>query len=94
MNFELIRRYLRSQVLSKAQERGMRMMEMEERKVPFLDIWNQVQVYTGQKVAHYTVDLYILDLCLNKISSIQHERTRQVFEDCLHVWTLLMLKGD
>ena len=83
-----------SQVLSKTQELGMRMMEMKERKLPFLDIWNQVQVYTGQKVAHYTVDLYILDLCLKKLPTIQHERTRQVFEDCLHVWSLLMLKGD
>jgi len=83
-----------SQVFVKAQELGMRMMEMKDKKMAFQDIWNGVQVYTGQKVAHYTVDLYILDLCLNRMKTIKHEATRQVFEDCLHVWTLLVLKGD
>ena len=44
-----------SQVAVKTQELGMQMMGLKE--LPFLDIWNQVQVYSGQQVAHYTACL-------------------------------------
>ena len=42
-------------------------MAMKDQKKAFMDIWNEVQVYTGQKVSHFTVDLYIIDLCMNKL---------------------------
>lgn len=47
----------------------MQMMSLKD-EMPFLDIWNKVQVYTGQQVAHYTANLYILDLCLKKLNEI------------------------
>jgi len=36
-----------------------------------LDIWNTVQTYTGQSVALMTGDLYILNLCMNKLKDIK-----------------------
>ena len=66
LNFEKIRRYLMSQVAVKTQELGMQMMSLKD-ELPFMDIWNKVQIYQGQQVAHYTVNLYILDLSLKKL---------------------------
>ena len=83
-----------SQVHIKTQELGMKMMEMKDSKKPFMEIWNEVQVYTGQKVSHFTVDLYILDLCMNRLKTIKNNKNKEVFENLLHVWSLLMLKSN
>lgn len=56
---------------AKTQELGMKMMDLKEQKMAPLDIWNNVQTYTGQSVALMAGDLYILNLCMNKLKDIK-----------------------
>jgi hypothetical protein len=58
-------------ISAKTQELGMKMMDLKEQEMAPLDIWNTVQTYTGQSVALMTGDLYILNLCMNKLKDIK-----------------------
>ena len=69
------------------------MMELKEKKLNFMQIWNSVQVYAGQTVAMQTGDLYILDHCLKRMAEISHEPTKQVFKNLLHVWDFRQLRA-
>ena len=59
-------------IYAKTQEVGMKMMELKEKKMNFMEIWNNVQVYSGQIVAMQTGDLYILEHCLKRLEEIKH----------------------
>jgi hypothetical protein len=72
----------------------MKMMSMKDHNLAFMEIWNGVQVYLGQRVASLVADLYVLDLCLEKLSEVKDKKTKTVFENLLHVWTLITLKND
>ena len=60
----------------------------------FMDIWNSVQVYYGKSVSLYVVDLYILDLCLDKMKDFKDEKTLKIFKNILTIWALTVLKND
>jgi len=62
--------------------------------MPPVDIWNNSQVYLGHTLAMMTGDLYILDLCLNKINQIKDSNTRTIFKDIVHLWALVALRKD
>lgn len=55
-------------IVEKASELGTKMMILKEQNMSFLDIWNNSQVYVGQSLAMLAADLYILNLCLAKLS--------------------------
>lgn len=81
-------------IYAKAQELGTNMMELKEKKMPSVDIWNHSQVYLGQTLGMITGDLFILDLCVAKLNEIKDEKTKAVFENIVHLWALLVLKKD
>jgi hypothetical protein len=54
-------------VYTKVQELGTKMMSLKDQQINSTDIWNSSQVYLGHTLAMVTGDLYILDLCLNKL---------------------------
>lgn len=93
-NFETIRTYLMASISAKTQELGMKMMDLKEQKMEGLDIWNSVQTYSGHSVSILAGNLYILNLCLDKLKEIKDEKTKQVFNNILHIWVLTVLKND
>jgi hypothetical protein len=54
-------------VYTKVHELGTKMMSLKDQQINSTDIWNSSQVYLGHTLAMVTGDLYILDLCLNKL---------------------------
>jgi len=70
------------------------MMALGEKKMHPGEIWNSSQVFLGHNLSNYTGDLYILNSCLERLNLIKHTSTKKVFEDLLHLWTLIVIRND
>lgn len=79
-------------IYQKAQELGSKMLQLKEKELPSIDIWNNSQVYLGNTLSMITGDLYILDLCLKKMEEIKDSKTKEVFKNLIHLWALITLK--
>ncbi len=63
-------------IYQKAQELGSKILELKQKKLPSIDIWNNSQVYLGNTLAMVTGDLFILDLCIKKMEEIKDNKTK------------------
>jgi hypothetical protein len=70
------------------------MMALKEKNLPAGEIWNSSQVFLGQTLSIDTGYLYILNSCLERLKSIKHPQTRQVFQDTLQLWALTVIRND
>ena len=63
-------------IYQKVQELGSKMLELKQKQLPSIDIWNNSQVYLGNTLSMVTGDLYILELCLKKMEEIKDIKTK------------------
>lgn len=63
-------------IYQKAQELGSKMLELKQKQLPSIDIWNNSQVYLGNTLSMVTGDLYILEQSLKRMEEIKDVKTK------------------
>ena len=67
MNLDFGIKFLQYKINTKLQAMIMRMMELKEKNMGNMDIWNNSQVFLGKVIAMSLGDLYFLQTAIKKL---------------------------
>lgn len=72
----------------------MRMLELKNRKLPIMDIWNNAQVFLGREVAMAYGDIALLTVMREGIALAKNPANRELLETALRLWLLVVYRKD
>lgn len=70
------------------------MLELKQKGLALMDIWNNSQVYLGREVALTYGDLSILTVMLDAISQCKNPTNKHLMEVSTRLWLLTIYRKD
>jgi hypothetical protein len=70
------------------------MLELKQKGMPIMDIWNNSQVFLGRDVALTYGDIAILTTMIEAIKQIKNPTNKHVFETATRLWLLSIYRKD
>ena len=70
------------------------MLELKNKKLPIMDIWNNSQVFLGKEVAMIYGDIAMITAMKEGISKASNPGNREVLETSLKLWLLSGYRND
>lgn len=80
--------------MKKIEDTGMRMLELKNKKLPIMDIWNNSQVFLGREVAMAYGDIALLTVMREGIALAKNSANRELLETALRLWLLSVYRKD
>jgi hypothetical protein len=70
------------------------MLELKQKGLPIMDIWNNSQVFLGREVALTYGDLSVLTTLIDAIGQLKNAANKHVFETATRLWLLTIYRKD
>lgn len=70
------------------------MLELKQKGLPIMDIWNSSQVFLGREVALTYGDLSILTTLIEAIGECKNATNKHVLETATRLWLLTLYRKD
>lgn len=80
--------------MKKVEETGMRMLELKNKKLPLMEIWNNSQVFKGRDVAIIFGDIALLTNIKEAIAMAKNPGNRHLLETSAKLWLLSCYCND
>jgi hypothetical protein len=85
---------LQYKLMRKIEETGMHMLELKQKGLAIMDIWNNSQVFLGREVALTYGDLSILTTMLEAIEQCKNATNKHVMQTATRLWLLTIYRRD